>query len=492
MQERVGIFKIAFDYFTDPIFFCGSRGVIIYGNPAFQKFITDNLDISNSIDAIATICPQFEKSPPQGIWQTEFVAGKRRVPMRLELIPIEGDIVMVRLMSDSSDDGLQNNLHTQRVNTLGMLAGGIAHDFNNILTGFLGHITYLNTILPQAGSHIQSLAALEEGAKKASSLTQGILRFSRSDAGERPENIDLSDLVKKTFNLLRGAISPEYELSFSVPETPVHVLASEAKLSQVLVNLVMNARDAIDSGGHIQIKVSVHPRTKEIECAFGTEDLSSEKYAQIIVQDDGHGMPKEIQERIFEPYYSTKKDKGTGLGLAIVNEIVHMCAGVIDVSSQVGKGTSITVYLPLLVGGDTTINTSQKSESRVSKTQGGQERILVVDDEYPVRNVLSLSLEHLGYEVEIAASGAEAIERFNSNGAPIDLVILDMLMPNLSGDQTFFKLKEIDPSVKVLVISGFASQDAVDSILDNGGLGFVQKPFTIVELAKRVRQCFES
>ena len=390
-------------------------------------------------------------------------------------------------MSDNEE--LLKNLHTQRIETLGLLAGGIAHDFNNILTGLLGHITYLKTILPAAGSHILSLSALEEGAKKASTLTQEILNFSRLDSSERPDRIDLSDLVRRTFNLLRGAISPEYDLAFTVPEGVVPVLAGEAKLTQVIVNLVINSRDAIKVGGQVRINLEIIQDKKELADAFSTQELSAKRFAKLTVSDNGHGIPAEIQEHIFKPYYSTKKDKGTGLGLAIVHEVVKMYAGVIKLKTGMGKGTSISVYLPVLEDSskDTFTNSSNEKDANLMR---GNERILVVDDEYPVRNVLSLSLEHLGYNVEIASSGTEALELYRKSKQPIDLVILDMLMPQLSGDQTFFKLKAIDPDVKVLVISGYSSQEAVNSILDNGGLGFVQKPFTITELAKRVRECF--
>ena len=226
--------------------------------------------------------------------------------------------------------------------------------------------------------------------------------------------------------------------------------------------------NAVDSGA-TQIKIFIKDAGKTL--------------IQII--DNGSGMSPEVVARIFEPYFSTKKERGTGLGLSTVAAIVREFGGAIVVDSEIGRGTTFAVYLPLLEeeGRDATVK-----RPTPSSLERGNERILIVDDEYPVRNVLSLSLQHLGYTVEVASSGIEALEKYGQAGA-FDLVLLDMLMPELSGEETFFKLKEIDPNVSVLVISGYTSERAVTNILDNGGRDFLQKPFTIDELSRKVREC---
>jgi CheY-like chemotaxis protein len=210
------------------------------------------------------------------------------------------------------------------------------------------------------------------------------------------------------------------------------------------------------------------------------------QYARVSVRDNGHGITEEVQRRMFEPYFSTKKALGTGLGLATVLQTVRQFGGAIAVASQVGVGTEILVYLPMLraVAAAGELNTS--AEVLVAP---GRERILIVDDEYPVRNVLSISLDHLGYEVETASSGAEALEKYRAAQQPYDLVILDMIMPQMPGDRVFAELAGLDPAVRVLVISGYSSEAAVQAILDNGGLDFMAKPFTIEELSRKVRQC---
>ncbi|MCO6431843.1 MAG: response regulator [Deltaproteobacteria bacterium] len=487
MKEINRYFDIAFDSVHEPIFFIDSSLSITFCNAAFRSLAELTNILNVDVNWVTDFWPDVKRELKAGVISSYFkVQGENRGAL-LEISEIEpGQLFMVRVASLQSESEVLQDFHSQRLATLGMLASGIAHDFNNILTGLLGHVTYLKTILPQSGTHVQSLSALEEGARKASIMTQEILNFSRADSGERPAKVELGDILKRTFNLLRGAISPEYELTISRPSGPVCVLADEAKITQVIVNLVINSRDAIHSDGRIDVSLAVVESNEELTEVFGARQLSAERYARLTVEDDGHGMSDEVLERMFEPYYSTKGGKGTGLGLSIVREIVGLFAGAIRVESELNRGSKISVYLPILME---EAKQPAKKPSQEQAPQGGSERILIVDDEFPVRNVLSLSLEHLGYTVEIASSGIEAIEKYGPER--FDLVILDMLMPNLSGDETFFKLKDIDPNVRVLVISGYSSEEAIRNILDNGGLGFVQKPFTIGELAKRVRQCFD-
>ena len=364
--------------------------------------------------------------------------------------------------------------HSQRLETLGMLAGGIAHDFNNVLTGLLGHITYLKTILPQTGPHIESLLAIEEGSKKASTMTQQILNFSRLRTIEQREQVDLQELLTKTCGLLRGAFSPAYRLELDMPEESLFVEAVEGTLAQVFVNLVMNSKAAVGDSGCIRIL---------IELGSITEAAEKIPVAVVKVIDDGEGIPEEILDRVFEPYFSTKAH-GTGLGLATVRRIVTDCGGSIVVDSKVGEGTVISVILPLYV-----CDNKQPLVEQAMALERGSERILIVDDEDPVRNVLCVSLKHLGYAVSVARSGGEALEMLLEDPEAYDLVIVDMLMPELSGDETYFRMREINPSIRALVISGYSSEESVHRILNNGGKGFIQKPFTIEQLSAKVREC---
>lgn len=475
----------ALNAIAEPICILDREGRCVFANSALRTFL--GVPVNLPLDRVA-FWPSFTAREVRLTeLTTEFVGTSgERFAVKLAQSDIGGGGLVVRVLASSSKDDDAKTIHSQRLETLGLLSGGVAHDFNNILAGILGHTTYLKTILPASGPHVESLGAIEEGAKKASSITQQILNFSKLDTAQRPSRLDLNALVVKMCGLLRGAISPEFNLEFAVPKQPVAVLGIEGKMAQILINLAINARDAIVSDGKILIAVGESSDPGELARAFDGCELSARRFAVLSVTDNGSGMSPEVVARIFEPYFSTKKERGTGLGLSTVAAIVREFGGAIVVDSEVGRGTTFAVYLPLLEEESRSETTPKKSA--IASLERGSERILIVDDEYPVRNVLSLSLQHLGYAVEVASSGIEALEKFSLPGA-FDLVLLDMLMPELSGEETFFKLKEIDPQVGVLVISGYSSERAVRSILDNGGRDFLQKPFTIDDLSRKVREC---
>ncbi len=413
--------------------------------------------------------------------------SKDSYSVKLALYPLEDGFTLVRVMAGSSSNDAMSVFHAQRLETLGMLAGGVAHDFNNVLTGILGHLAFLKTILPTSGPHLDSLKAIHEGARKATALSQQILNFSKLDTTEESVEVDFGDLVARMVGLLRGSISPLCRLEFIAPESRMVLLGSEGRLAQVIVNLAVNARDALGEEGDIKIDIGSCGDLKRLEGLFGTKELACSCYSVLRVQDNGQGMPQEVMDRMFEPYFTTKRGKGTGLGLSTVAAIVRELGGAIAVQSEVNVGTLIEVFFPLVQAPAD----ARAEETGVGEIPKGKEKILIVDDEYSVRNVLALSLQHLGYAVEVAASGVEALELYEQAATPFELVILDMLMPQLPGEKVFMRLKELDAKVRVLLISGFASQEAVRSVLDSGGLGFIQKPFTIEDLAKTVRECFD-
>ncbi len=481
------IFNMVFDCLSEPIYILDENQKPVFANQSFLKLLSQHTEQLVSIDTLINYLPDLnvtESEEPQ-LKELKIKGSKNKI--KIKIISLPENYTVCKVISNFAEQELKRSLHSQRIETLGMLAGGVAHDFNNILTGLLGHVTYLKNVLPQNGSHSLSIKAIEDGTKRASSLTKEILNFARLETSEKARPVDLNDLIERTCNLLRGAISPQYEVTFLVPEDSVVVLADEAKIAQIIINLAMNARDAIQKGGFIQISLSIVEDKKEIKKVFADKDLSIKKYACLKVADNGSGMSKDVLKRIFEPYFSTKEDRGTGLGLSIVSEIVNLFSGAVNVKTKIGEGTEISVYLPIFEEDSQSENVTDKAFN--AELSRGTGNILVVDDEQPVRNVLSLSLEHLGYSVTVAASGPEAIEIYKNSNISFDLVILDMLMPQMTGDQTFFILKEFDPKIKVLLISGYSSHEAVTSVLENGGLGIIQKPFTISDLAARVRQC---
>ena len=477
------------DSIDEPLLIVG--GEELFANIAFCNLL--NIEVSDRAKlSITEFWPTAEEelNSEEEITSSFILQDGHVLSVRLQLNNLPEGHKLINVIGAYNEDPSLDTLHTQRLETLGMLASGVAHDFNNVLAGIMGHITYLKAVLPAAGSHIDSLTAIEDGARKASSLTRQILDFSKLDTEERVSKIDLCQLVPQTCKLLRGAISPEFTIEYQVPDKPVYVLGSEGKLAQVIVNLVINSRDALDSGGWIRINLETIKDPKAVGKAFAGKELSSKSYLVLKVADNGKGMSEEVQNQVFEPYFSTKRDKGTGLGLSTVNTIVKLYGGAIEFQSELKKGTTVCVYLPEIEA-SITDSSAIESDATSGTLQGGTERILVVDDEYPVRNVLSVSLEHLGYKVDAASSGPEAIKRYAEAEQAYDLIILDMLMPELTGDEVYFELIRYNPDIKALLISGYSSEDAVQRVLAEGRSRFLQKPFTIEELSREVRAAID-
>jgi two-component system cell cycle sensor histidine kinase/response regulator CckA len=497
MKESVSLLRAALDALKEPLFILDTQRQCVFANQSFFSFL--HLTPPKGVGSL----------PLQDFWPEALQADLTQDEIRCDWSLRTGEAFSVKLqvyqlgdqlgggetafrvVAGGSKNELLTDFRTQRLETLGLLASGVAHDFNNVLTGILGHVTYLKTILPPKGPHTESLKAIEEGARKATSISQQILSFSKIDPAEATCHVDLGDLTARTVSLLRGAISPEFSLQYKAPAKALCLLGVEGRIAQIIVNLAINARDALETGGQIDIEVRLCQEAERLRRVFGNSELPCAAYVVLGVRDDGHGMSQEVMDRMFEPYFSTKKEKGTGLGLSTVAAIVRQMGGAIEVVSEMNVGSEINVYFPMLEESVETVAES-KPEHKPLDLQRGSERILIIDDEYSVRNVLSLSLQHLGYEVEVAASGTEALELYQRSPSGFDLILLDMLMPQMSGDKVYFRLKELNPSIKVLLISGFASEDAIQSVLRSGGLGFIQKPFTIDELAKQVRKCFQA
>lgn len=416
---------------------------------------------------------------------TEFIDGKQRTVSARVSCDIAEYIVVRVLASAAPGESLQLH-HRQRIETLGIIAGGVAHDFNNVLTGILGHVAYLKHVLPKESQGLESVSAIEEGALKAAGLTQQILSFSRIEASEQLAQVDVPSVLTSVAVLLKSAIPADVSLVVNPGACPFRVLASEVNIAQIVINLIINARDAITGKGTIEILLQPSLDAGEIGAFFGNEPASSH-YGVLEVRDTGSGMSEHVKARLFEPYFTTKSAAGTGLGLATVNSIVKQLGGAVEVESELGQGTTFRIVLPLVVEEALQVTESVDPGGVVNKGRG--EKILVIDDEDAVRNVLGLSLAHLGYDVTTAASGREGLEKFQSAKGAIRLVILDLLMPGLSGEDVFYRLREMQPDLQVLIVSGFSSAHVVERILEDGGSDFIQKPFSIEVLSEKVRGC---
>jgi len=369
--------------------------------------------------------------------------------------------------------------HSQKMEAMGLLAGGIAHDFNNLLTGILG---YANLVSHRGGSDPEIAKAagiIQRSAERASLLTSQLLGFA-----ERGKNlnmpVELDRVVGSVTSVLARTQDPRIRIVTSLRPEGGCVLGDPSQLDQVIMNLAINACDAMPRGG--QLKISTEPVLLDEVFCRERDWMSPGKYLLLSVSDTGVGIPPANLERIFDPFFTTKSQgKGTGLGLSMVFGIVKNHSGCVDVRSEEGAGTEFRVYLPESAEG-----APKEGEEGERTLPFGRGRILLVDDQEPVREVAKDMLEALGYEVITAADGLEGISRYRVQWREIDLVILDMIMPNLSGGDCFRRMREINPKVRVVLSSGFSMDGAIQEVMNEGILAFIQKPYRLEELSRVV------
>ena len=381
--------------------------------------------------------------------------------------------------SEEERKSLQSQLlQVQKMEAVGTLAGGIAHDFNNILMGIQGHISLLLYDLLQDHPHRERLEEIENYIKRGADLTKQLLGYARGGKYDvKPTNIN--DMLQNSAELF-GRTRKEISISRRFEEELWSVDVDQGQMDQVFLNLFINASQAMPGGGNLDL------RTENV--VFSGADVklvgvAEGRYVKISVSDDGMGMDTRTRERIFEPFFSTKpKGVGTGLGLASAYGIIKNHGGGIHVASEPGRGTTFTIYLPV------TEARPAVEERREEEIFTGWETIMVVDDEQNNVLVMKEMLEILHYRVIPVGSGQEAVAVYMEKGKEIDLVILDMIMPGISGGRTFDILRGINPDVAVLLASGYSAGGEARAIINRGCRGFIQKPFHLQALSRKVRE----
>jgi PAS domain S-box-containing protein len=370
----------------------------------------------------------------------------------------------------------------QKMEAIGTLAGGIAHDFNNLLMAIQGNVSLILFDMEAAHPHHRILVNIENLIRSGADLTSKLLGYARRGKYEsRP--MAMNDLVRETsetFGRMRKDITIHRELA----EDLKSIIADRGQLEQVLLNLFVNAADAMPAGGRLTLTTR---NVTHHAIPFRGYAIKPGHYVLLAVADTGIGMAEETISRIFDPFFTTKKmGRGTGLGLASAYGIIKGHNGYIDVESELGKGSTFSVFLPA-----TDQDTPHDAEPRW-KPAAGSGSILLVDDEQTVLEVTAQMIERLGYSVTRAHSGRKAIERFRENPAGFRLVILDMVMPGMGGGEVFDQLKRIHPRVKVLLASGYSMQGQAREIINRGCSGFIQKPFTLQDLSVRLQSILNS
>jgi two-component system, cell cycle sensor histidine kinase and response regulator CckA len=378
--------------------------------------------------------------------------------------------------------------HTQKLESLGVLAGGIAHDFNNLLVGILGHAELAAMDLPDDSPARAAVEEISLAARRAADLTNQMLAFSGKGRFV-VQTLGVNSLVEEMSHLLRTFISKRAQLEFNLSDRQPAVVGDASQIRQVLMNLITNASDALgDKNGQIAVRTGVMTMSPEwLKDAYIEVEDPSGEYAFVEVTDTGCGMDDETQRRIFDPFFTTKFT-GRGLGLAAVLGIVRGHHGAIKVRSVPGVGTSITVLLPLAQEVPMAepeaprVDTSKLSERRYTGT------VLLVDDDDTVRLVGKAILQRFGFTVLTACDGAEGVEMFRDHAKEIDAVILDMTMPNLNGEEAFNAMNDIRPGVRALLSSGYSEQEATSKFSGYGLAGFIQKPYMANDLVEKVAQ----
>jgi len=367
---------------------------------------------------------------------------------------------------------------------IGTLAGGIAHDFNNILFPVLGHTEMLLKDIPEDSSTHDSLKKIYKGAIRARDLVKQILTFSRQNKLELI-TIRLQPIVKEAIKFIRSTIPATIEIIEDISSHCGSVKADSTQIHQIVMNLTTNAYHAMkDTGGKLKVSLK-EIQSNEVDVI--PSDMRSGRYACLTIADTGIGMGKNITEKIFNPFFTTKEiGKGTGMGLAVVHGIVAHMNGIIQVHSKPGKGTSFNVYLPI----ERRIS-EKKREQFEESIQGGMETILIVDDEEDIVLMEEQILKHLGYQVVTHTSSIEALEAFCKTPDKFDMVITDMAMPSMPGDRLAIELIKIRPDIPILLCTGFSETMSEEKVTSVGIKGFVMKPIKINALAQKIRRVLD-
>ncbi len=376
-------------------------------------------------------------------------------------------------------------LHAQQIDTIGRLAGGVAHDFNNILTAIAGYCGLLHAALAPSDPRRADVDGIQEAVDRAAALTQQLLAFGRKQVIQ-PEVLDLREVVDDTGRMLRRLIGEHIDLAISTGPLLSPVLADRAQLAQVLINLAVNARDAMPDGGRLTIEAADAPLTEEY--AGSHLAVAPGHYVRLAVSDTGHGMTPEVRAHIFEPFFTTKPPgKGTGLGLSTVYGIVKQLGGHIFAYSEPGHGTTVRVYLPRSEEA-----ARARSHRDAAAEPAGSGTILLVEDDFAARLVATRLLEIGGYRVLAADGPAAAIDLARGHEGPIDLLLTDLVMPDMRGDQLAEHIGRLRAGVQVLFMSGYTQEAVLHQGRMPQGMHLLQKPFTPEQLRTRVRQLLQS
>lgn len=502
LLEREEVFRLITENAADMIAVVDNNGHRIYNSPAYKKILGYELSELQSTSSLSQIHPEDRARVEEAASQARISGVCQRIEYRMcdknggwhilesTASPIRGEandaqrlVIVNRDITDRRrlEDQFRQS---QKMEAIGRLSGGIAHDFNNLLGVMIGYTEILQEKTDVTDPDRECIDEILRAGQRAASLTRQLLAFSRQQVLE-PKVINLNDLVSDMEKMLRRVIGEDVELSTTTAE-PAKVKADQSQLEQVILNLAVNARDAMPNGGKLVIEtcnVIMH----EEQVRHYSYPFKPGGYVQIKVSDTGIGMDSVVRARVFEPFFTTKeKGKGTGLGLATVYGVVKQSEGYIEVESEIGKGTTFTIYLPAAEQAAT----SESESAGVIDALNGNETILLVEDETALRILTRNILERFGYTVLEASNGEEACAVSAGQEHRIDLLLTDVVMPGMNGRDLADRLLEKRPEMKVLYMSGYTGQGIGQGILPSG-CHFLPKPIARERLALKIREALQ-
>jgi two-component system cell cycle sensor histidine kinase/response regulator CckA len=412
-------------------------------------------------------------------WAQWTISGAFASDGVLATLQMTGRDVHDRVVAEEAKRKLEQQLlQAQKMEALGQLAGGVAHDFNNLLTVIAGHTDMLMDEIPGDGR--RDLEQIRLACERAAAMTRQLLAFSRRTVLE-PKIIDINTVIAQTATMLRRTIGTHIELTVAAESDLRRVKADPDQLSRVLLNMAINARDAMPDGGRLTIE------TRNVTVSDGDGGRGDGDYVELAMSDTGSGIPADVKARLFEPFFTTKpQGKGTGLGLAVVDGIVKQSGGWVDVESEVDAGTTFRIFLPA--------TEHQAGDARVTgeaSNAHGTETVLLVEDEAAVRDMTQTALQRFGYTVLAVANGEDALLTLAESKTGFDLLLTDVVMPDMSGPELAERVRRQYPAVAVVFMSGYTSDSILREGVEAGDTNFVQKPFSTAALAAKLRQVLD-
>ena len=497
--ERMAVlrrFEQVIDSAFDVIVITDSEGFITYVNPAFVTLTgytaEETMGKKTSLLKSGLLPHSFYKElwdtiKAGDIWKGEFINRKKSGEMyhtSAVIFPVstEGVVSYASIQRDITQEKklYEQLLRAQKMEAIGTLAGGIAHDFNNLLTAVLGYSEIMLGMMKQEDPMHRPVSIIHNAAERGAELGRKILTMTRKEKMET-KPVDVNGIVESALELLMRSIPKSIEIVRNLGNGIPLIQADPNQIQQVIMNLAVNARDAMPDGGVLSIETSL---VGEENGAANDLPFLGKGFVKFSLSDTGTGMDKEMQRKIFDPFVTTKETgKGTGLGLYIVHSIVSNHGGYINLYSEPSKGTRFSLYLPVTKGLDA-------EPAEASEDLKGSGTLLIIDDERDIRELCKDMLEPLGYHVLLAGGGTDGITTFRALRDEVSLVILDMIMPKMAGREVFQALRSIKPDLKILLCSGYSHHGfaGIDTLLDSGAKGFIQKPFTRQALARAVKE----